>query len=361
MSKKSDIEEKRNDIVNYYRTLLAVLCFKKMIDESLKGYFYFGGALTYRYQNNQNEQTPDIIVDLSDSIAIGEVKKSLPFRDVPIGDGESKKLIEVDTLKHLKKYDKPFKECRTDKHDLMLFAPERDNEALNFIADFLDEKEKNGHRFFDSNFAIIVYVIEEGRNRSQLIRLKLNIGTLTNSNALGILRRGYQQSTRGLTELLGRYKIYEEANNTPPIYVMGLLWTSIFSDLGKKSEFDKIIEWHKRSENSFEVSEDNLLTYLHRMYTLPSYNNGNRRQFNRKIVLRAMECFGKIVALDKKTNTKRPLVKKVERDGQTYYRVWYKRIPKDETEYFLKHIYKDKEAVTPSVEDEAQQRLFQWT
>lgn len=364
-NKSENLEARKIEISNYFRTLKALICFKKLIEERLDGSFYFGGVLTYQNPNSRHVQTPDIIATLSDSVWVGEVKKSLlKPRDIEMPDGSMKNLVEKDIMEHLKKYDEPFEELHVNSHDIILFAPERDNEALGFIKfDYLRTRERNGQRVFDNNFAIIVYSIEPGANNNiEYIRIRLDYGTLANVTAMDLLQRSYQRTIKELKDDLGKYKVFEEAHITPPEYIMSVLWTDVFPEIAQKSRIDRISEWKSTSQHIFEVSSQDLLTHLHTLYTLPSYNNDNRKQFDRKVVFEAMALFERVTSYCKKTGKKEPLVRKVERDGRTFYRIWYKRLPrKDELDYFLRTIYKaDRLPSVSSAKREDQQKLSQW-
>jgi hypothetical protein len=363
--KSEDFEDRKIEISNYFRTLKALICFKKLIEERLGGAFYFGGVLTYQSPDSRQAQTPDIVATLPDSVWVGEVKKSLPKpRDIEMPDGSMKNLIEKDIMEHLKKYDEPFEELHVDSHDVILFAPERDNEALGFIKfDYLRTKEQNGQRVFDNNFAIIVYSIEPGANNNiEYIRIRLDYGTLTNITAVDLLQRAYQRTVKELNEDLGKYKVFEEAHITPPEYVMSVLWTDVFPEIAQKSSIERINEWKRTREHIFEVSTEDLLSHLHGLYTLPSYNNENRKQFNRKVVFEAMALFEKVTSYCKKTGKNEPLVRKVKRGAVTCYRVWYRHLPrKDELDYFLRAIYKTEQRPSASLaKQDDQQKLSQW-
>lgn len=140
------IKKRRIEIENYFKALKALLCLRKMIIEKLSANFYFGSKVNYKNPNGRGPQIPDFIVKLSDSVWVGEIKKSLPDPNKFSSEEEYiKKFIERDIITQLKKYDEPFRELETDKHDLVLMAPSRDVEAIGILkVKYLEKKGQYG-------------------------------------------------------------------------------------------------------------------------------------------------------------------------------------------------------------------------
>ena len=345
-NRENKINERRKKIQNYIRALKALLCLRRMIMEKLSGNFYFGSKLNYKNTDGRDPQTPDFIVQLSDSVWVGEIKKALPD-PIKFSSEEEyiRKVIEENIITQLKKYDELFKEIETDKHDLVLMAPSRDIEAIGILKiKYLEKKEQSGERLFRNNFALIVFSIEQGANNNEFIIIRLDYGNLENKNALDILRIGYKKMLSEIKEDLAKFKIYEETDKTPIEYVMVLLWTEIFPEIIDKGSVEKIIEWKDKKEHIFEVKLDDLMEYLHKMYTLPSLSENDKKQFTTKLVLDAMRMFSKVKFRSERTGEYEPAVTIREENGIIVFRVVYRTLPeKEELNYILKCIYSKEE------------------
>jgi len=328
------IRKKRKDIDNYVRALKAMICLRKFIIEK-QGEFYFGGNLHYtNSSNSEPPQTPDFIVKLNNNIWIGETKKSLAnpknFKDY------TKEYIESDLIAQLIKYDKNFQEISVEKHDIVLLAPLLDNEAIGYLKiKYLENKEHKD--IFKNNFALIVYSIDSGGN-TEFILIRLEYGCLENAQICEDLKIGYRKTFGELKEDLAKFKVYEENHITPIEYVMVILWTYILPEISNKSKEGSIVEWINTRKTVFEVSLEDLMEYLHKMYTLPSFANAQRMQFQRKQVLDAMALFENL-----KNKKEEKFVEKIEDDGKIKFKVTYRTLPeKNELDYILKALYKPK-------------------
>jgi len=364
------IKKKRIEINNYFKALKALLCLRKMIIEKLSGSFYFGSKLDYKNPDGRYSQTPDFIVQLSDNIWVGEIKKSLPDPNkFPSEEEYIKKFIEEGIIAQLKKYDEPFKELEIDKHDLVLMAPSRDVEAIGTLKiKYLEKKEQSGEKVFRNNFALIVYSIEQGANNNEFIIIRLDYGNLENKNALNILRMGYKKMLSEIKEDLAKFKIYEESDKTPIEYVMVLLWTEIFPEIIDKGSVEKIIEWKDKKEHIFEVKLNDLMEYLHKMYTLPSLSENDKKQFTTQLVLNGMKMFSKVKFKNERTGKYEPAVSiKREEYKEVVFKVIYRSLPeKDELNYILKSLYTEKKKIeqdlhhSPTNNFKAQSTLEKW-
>ena len=337
------VRDKRIEISDYYRTLLAILCLRSFVIDKLEGKFYFGSNLNYTNQNGRQTQTPDAIIQYSDNVWVGEVKKSLRGRNGRTEEEYLKEYIEGDLIEHLKKYDEPFKELKVEQHDLFLFAPARDTDAIGYLTvKYLEEKEKGGVKVFENNFALITYSIENGANTTQFIILNLKHGSIKDNSALTLLRMGYRMMLGELDPDRGRYKVYEESDKTPIEYVMLILWTEIFPDLIEKSMFEKIIEWKEEKGHYLEINQDTLVRHLQELYTLPFFNGNDHKQFRTQLIAEAMELFSKFEYKNERTGGKEPRVQKIQKDGDVSYKIVYSKLTqKDELGYILNTIYSD--------------------
>ncbi|MCL5018145.1 MAG: hypothetical protein M1416_00030 [Candidatus Pacearchaeota archaeon] len=330
--KKEFINKRKAEINNYENLLRAILSFKKFIEETLHAKYYFGGKLK---KEKNFDQTPDIIIELNkDEGIIGEAKKSLR----KIGDKESKsdyikEYVEKSIITQLKKYDTSFDNFKIASHDLILLAPQVDNETLGIIKfDFLDKK----NNVFDRNFAIIVYSIEVQANTKRIL-IRYDYGKISNNDLYDKLRRGVNFFEGELSKELGKYKIYEENENSTPIeYIMVILWDSIFNEILDSSNKENIVEMYRNKENKFQVKLSKLMEYLRKMYTIPTFinlgnsSNNQRQQFKINSVRDAMEIFcniGLAKILSKENN-------------DILYEITLKVLPeKNELDYFLDKIY----------------------
>jgi len=347
-NKDKFVKNKKIEIDNYIRALKSLLVLRKMIMEKLSGEFYFTSKLNYKNLKDKDPQTPDYIVKLNNGIWIGEIKKSLANPDIFGTEKEYiEKYIEGKLIAQLKKYDEPFKEFEVDSHDVVLMVPHRDVEALGFLkVKYLDKKQN----LFKNNFAVIVYSIEAGSNRTEFIIINLEWGKVKNKIAHEILSMGYKKMIGEIKEDIAKYKIYEESDKTPIEYVMSILWTDIFPEIINKSDVNKIIEWRNKKEHVFEVKLDDLVEYLQKMYTLPSLNENDRKQFTSSIVLSAMEKFSKINFKNQRTNKMESAVTKISKQNGIYFSVIYKNFPeKDELKYLLKSLYLEQEEKDTSI------------
>ncbi|HYD03916.1 MAG TPA: hypothetical protein VEC16_06490 [Alphaproteobacteria bacterium] len=324
------IEQRMADVNNYENLLRALVSLKKYVEENIGGKYYFGGKLL---KSGLDPQTPDMIIDFKDTLVIGEAKRSLcnPFPEEN-KDKYIKRYVEGKIISQLKKYDQTFQNISVDKHDLMLLAPETDNEALGILKfDYLDKNTNT----FERKFSIVVYSVSLGAN-TKTILVKYDYGSMSNDGLFDILRRGIKYYEKQIVNELGRYKIYEE-NNTPIEYIMLLLWDSIFNEILKTSETDCIIKRYKERESTFEVNLVKLVEYLQKMYVLPTLpstpalmKENSRMQFKTKVVRDAMDIFC-IIGLAKKIS---------EKNEDVLYEVTLKTLPeKNELSYFLKKIH----------------------
>jgi len=336
------INEKRIEISNYIKALKSLLCLRKLVTEKLTGNFYFGSKLTYKEPKGRDPQTPDFIVKLTDSVWVGEIKRALPDPNkFDSEDAYIKKVVEEKIISQLKKYDESFSELEPEEQNIILMAPSRDVEAVGVLKiKYLERKETNNEKVFENNFALLLYYIEPGANNNEFIIIKLDYGSLTNGDARDILRIGYKKMVSEIKDDLAKFKVYEETDKTPIEYVMVLLWTEIFPEIIGKSNVEKIIEWRDKKEHIFEVKLDHLVEYLHRMYTLPSLNENDRKQFSTKLVIDAMNRFSAVRFRSERTGKFEPAVTKREENGSIIFTVTYKSLPeKDELNYILKSIY----------------------
>jgi hypothetical protein len=315
----------------------------------LNGQFYFVSKLNYKTANGRSPQTPDFITKLSDSIWIGDIKKSLANPDFPNHVFASEKeyvekFIEKELISQLKKYDEPFKELNIEDHDLVLFAPNIDYRAIGYLkVKYLQAKKDSGEDIFKNNFAIIIYSVEPAANNTEFILIRLDdASNLKNKTAQDELKIGYRKFLGELKEEIGRFKIYEESDKTPFEYIMVLLWTSIFPDLIEKSDVNKIIEWRDKKENTFEFKLSKIVSYLQQMYTLPSINS-SRSQFDTNGIKTALNAFNKITFMDERSQRLLHAVTKIDSQDDPTYMVVYRSFPeKDELAYILKTVYNNK-------------------
>lgn len=358
------INERRIEISNYIKALKSVLCLRKLVSEKLRGDFYFGSKLTYKEPGGRDPQTPDFIVKLTDSIWVGEIKKALPDpTNFSSEENYIRTVIENDIIAQLKKYDESFKEI--DKHDLILLTPSRDVEAIGILKiKYLEKKASINERIFENNFALLLYYIEPGANNNEFIIIKLDHGTFANKGARDILRIGYKKMVSEIKDDLAKFKVYEETDKTPIEYIMVLLWTEIFPEIIGKGDVEKIIEWRNKKEHIFEVKMDSLIEYLHRMYTLPSLNENDKKQFSTKLVIDAMNKFSAVKFRSERTGKFEPAVTDREENGSIIFKVTYKSLPeKEELNYILKSIYSkekpNREETKPQAE-RGQSSIKEW-
>jgi hypothetical protein len=332
VEKEDFVRSRKKEFNNYENLLKALIAFKKYLEENLDAKYYFGGKL--KKQNGSN-QTPDIIIKLNEKEGIiGEAKRSL--RGLFEKESKSnyiKSYIEEDIMKQLKKYDSEFENLNVEKHDIVLFTRQIDNDALGMIKfDYLDKKSESP---FERNFAILVYSIELQANTSRVL-IRFDYGKLSNEDLFDKLRRGINYYEGELAKDLGKYKIYEENESATPIeYIMVILWDSIFNEIIKSSDKDQIVLRYRKQEKKFEVKLSDLMNYLKRMYTLPTVpidgvNSNHREQFKVSSVKDAMEIFCHI-----------DLAKVIsEEEEDIVYEVTLKVLPeRDELTYFLNKIY----------------------
>ncbi len=346
------VNEKRIEISNYIKALKSILCLRKLVTEKLAGDFYSGSKLTYKEPNGRDPQTPDFIVKLTNSIWVGEIKKALPDpTNFPSEENYIRKVIEEDIIAQLKKYDDSFKEL--ESQDLILLTPSRDVEAIGLLKiKYLERKEANNEKIFENNFALLLYYIEPGANNNEFIIIKLDYGSLTNSDARDILRIGYKKMVSEIKDDLAKFKVYEETDKTPIEYIMVLLWTEIFPEIIGKGDVEKIIEWRDKREHIFEVKMDRLVEYLHRMYTLPSLNENDKKQFSTKLITDAMNKFSAVKFRSERTGKFEPAVTSREENGSIIFRVTYKSLPeKEELNYILKSIYSKEKPTENSLQE----------
>jgi hypothetical protein len=345
ITKEEIIKKRKIEIDNYIRALKSLLCLRKLILEKLSGEFYFGSKLNYKNPKGRDPQTPDYIVKLTDSVWVGEIKKSLPNPEKFKSEEEYiKKIIEQKLMLQLKKYDEPFKEVESDEHDIVLMVPSRDVEAVGILKVKYLEKQPEDEKF-KNNFAIIVYSIEPGANSTEFIIIKLDYGVIRNKDAFDALRMGYKKMLGEIKDDLAKYKIYEETDKTPIEYVMTLLWTDIFPEIIEKGNVEKIIEWRNKKEHIFEVKLDKLIEYLHKMYTLPSLNENDKRQFSTKLITDAMKMFSKIQLKNERTGQLEPAVTIEDRDSMTFKVIYKNFREKNELKYILNALYSKKEVI----------------
>ncbi len=339
------------DISNYIKALKSLICLRKMIINELSGEFYFGSKLNYK--NKQGDpQTPDFITKLSNTAWIGELKRSLPEPKNFTSEEEYVEKIVEKLIEQLQKYDESFKELDSYQHDIILMTPSLATDAIGVLKFKYLEKE-NVNNLFKHNFALLLYTLESGANNTEFIYIKLDYGTITDKKATDILKVGYKKVLGELKEDLAKFKIYEESKQTPFEYVMVLLWTQIFPEIIKKSRVEKIIEWKDRKEHIFEVKLDELIEYLHKMYTLPSLSATDKKQFTTKIIQKAMTMFSKVKIKSERTRKLEPLVTYGEKDGSMVFRVVYKKLrEKKELDFILKSIYLEQ----GEIEDKETQR-----
>lgn len=341
-----DIKNRNIEIKNYIKALKAIICLRKFVIENLKGEFFFVSKLNYAQENGRKPQTPDFISKLSDSVWVGDIKKSLANPDFPNHNFGSEKeyvekFIEKELISQLKKYDEPFKELDVEKHDLVLFAPNIDYRAIGYLkVKYLQAKKDAGEAVFKNNFAILIYSIEQAANNTEFILIRLDEPSkLSNKTATDDLTIGYRKFLGEIKEELGKFKVYEESDKTPFEYIMTLLWTSIFPDLMEKSEVNKIIEWRSKKENVFEFKFSALISYLQTMYVLPSLNS-DIKQFDSSGIKTALNAFYKITFNDERSEQTIHAVLKLDNNSDPTYRVTYRSLPeKDELAYILKKVY----------------------
>lgn len=353
MPDNEDIKnEKRAAIAEYIKALKGILCLRKFVIEKLNGEFYFGSKLTYKNGTNRPQQTPDIIVKLSDSVWVGEVKRGLTNLKT-FGSEEEylKKYIENQLVAQLKRYDEPFQELRTDTHDIVLLAPYRDYESIGYLKlKYLKPKLQAGKRVFNNNFAIVVYSIDPGANNTEFILIRLDDGELSNHNAKDLLQIGYSKMLGEIKDDLGKFKVYEEPDKTPIEYIMTLLWTEILPEVMKKSDVNQIITWRNRQENVFEFKLSELVGYLHSMYTLPSLNSNDHKQFESRILKDALAKFSSIKFWNERTEEYIPAIAQLNSTGDPEYRITYRAMPeKDELSYILDVLYREGTKRLPEV------------
>jgi hypothetical protein len=329
-TKEDFIRERKIDVSNYENLLKALITFKKYIEENLHAKYFFGGKLK---SEHNPAQTPDIIIELNDRLGlIGDAKRSLrKLFDKESKEAYIKNYIEDKIIKQLQKYDSSFDNFKLKEHDIILFVPQIDNEALGIIKfDYLDKNKP-----FNRKFAIITYSIELQANTKRIL-VKQDYGALSDNGLYDQLRRGINYYEGALTKELGKYKIYEENRGSTPIeYVMLILWDSIFNEIINSSQKESIIERYRQKENTFQVKLSKLMEYLKQMYTLPTYSNNDpsyndKQQFKIEMVKEAMEIFC-FINLAK-------IIDSSEKD--ILYEVTIKSLPeKDELSYFLGKIY----------------------
>jgi hypothetical protein len=126
---------------------------------------------------------------------------------------------------------------------------------------------------------------------------------------------------------------------------MTLLWTDIFPEIIEKGNVEKIIEWRNKKEHIFEVKLDKLIEYLHKMYTLPSLNENDKRQFSTKLITDAMKMFSKIQLKNERTGQLEPAVTIEDRDSMTFKVIYKNFREKNELKYILNALYSKKEVI----------------
>lgn len=336
--KKQVIANRKAEVDNYINSLKAILSLRLEIIKNT-GDFFFGGNLHY-VDMETSAQTPDIVARVNTEYIIGEVKKSLRNPDNLPNDEEYLQYVKKDIFGQLQKYDHEFVELEGKKHDLILLVPYRDIKAVGIIKlKYLEPLEISGSKLFRNNFGLLTYSIEHGAN-TQFIIIKLETGFLSDKKIFEELRIGSKNTLSDIKKDLGRYKIYQESDKTPIEYVMVLLWTTIFPEIVHKNSIEKMIEWRDEEAHEFEVTHETIMSYLHKLYTMPAFTC-EKKQFNSKIISKSMEHFSRIYEKNPKTKTLEPTVE-IIRDGQTIsYRIKYRRLPaKDELDYFLNALYR---------------------
>ncbi len=334
-SNDKEIAQRKAEVDNYVSSLRGVLSMKSLIDKK-NGDFYFGGSLHYAEKEGK-AQTPDIVVGIGGEYLIGEVKKSLRNPSTFEKSEEYLKYVDEEIMEQIRKYDNKFKEIDKDSHDLFLLVPYRNNEAVGRIRyDYLEPHESSLEKVFRNNFGLITFSIESGAN-TQFIIVKLETGFVSNKELYDALKLGWNKSLGELKGDLGRYKIYQESDKTPVEYVMILLWTEVFPEIINKNSIEKILEWQDDEGHIFEVTHETLLSYLHEFYTCPSFGCNPKKQFNSKLVGRAMHLFSTISVKNSKTKSMEPIVEVLNDDKKTKYRVKYRRFRSgDELDHILK-------------------------
>ena len=335
----NNIKARKAEIDNYVSSLKGVLSMKSLIDRD-GGNFYFGGNLHYA-EKDGNAQTPDIVVGISGDYLIGEVKKSLRNPTTFENEEEYLDYVEKDIIEQMRKYDNKFQEINRSSHDIFLLVPYRNTEAVGRIRyQYLEPREKGPVRVFRNNFALITFSIESGGN-TQFIIVKLETGSFSNENLNNAMKMGWSKSLGEIKSDLGRYKIYQESDKTPVEYVMVLLWTQIFPEIIKKNSIEKIVEWQDEEAHIFEVTHETLMSYLHKFYTCPAFGCDPKKQFNSKLVSKAMQLFSTIQVKPSKKKPKGALVEILPDGKMIKYRVVYQRLRGgDELDYILKALCK---------------------
>ncbi|MGA9080746.1 MAG: hypothetical protein WB581_11035 [Halobacteriota archaeon] len=351
------IEEAKIEITSYVKALHAVLCLRKFVREELQGEYYFGQPMHY-VANGRNIITPDMFVQLPDSVWVGEIKRSLR-NPKAYGTNEEYVKSEIEERlvnEQLKKYDKPLEELSRDHHDLVLFIPRDNYSAFRLHIKYFQAKQSENQQVFENIFALLSFGIDHGANNNiEFISIALEHGAFSNSEAVKKLEEIYTKRSDELADEIAQFKIYEEANNAPVEYIMSILWSEVFPEIIKKNSIQKIKEFKRDKRNVIQVSLNQLVEYFDH-FTLPCIEGADRKQVTRSQLRTAMELFEQnlhskngqgeneplVTRIENGSDTQQSLLPKIGDDSDISYKVIYKSLKeKQELESFLKMLYSD--------------------
>lgn len=330
MKTKSDliegyVKEIRNSVTNFeWKVQTSLLLHNFFKSKSYE--FYFASDLKTKNNSKCITKTPDFYIHKDSQIdIIGEIKQSLPN---PNGDVYNRKINK--DLKQIEEYQQEMVGISTP-HDVFLAAPTICNEA---ISNYVQEIEKNVN--LKNKVIIIKYSWMIGGSHSRLTISKI-YGNFNDPEVNKEFNfKDYQVGEDDFGELQGYYKILyteESYNETPLEYVMAILWHNVLPELIKSSDVEKTIERIKKGENTFEFTINEIMKIFDEIYTLKRSAIKQTTQFNKKMIIEALEGFVKLQKAQKLDDSKE----------NPKYRITHSKISKksDFVEYLIRELHNE--------------------
>ena len=280
------IKEIRNKVTNFdWKVQTSALLFNFFKNNGYS--FYFTPKLKPIAKSKSLTKNPDFHACKKDKLDIlGEIKQSLPN---PTNNDYDKKVNK--DIKQLIEYQQPLLAISTP-HDLFLSAPAICNDAIQYYINIIE-----GNDNLKNKVIILKYLWMVGGSHNRLTIQKI-YGTFSDINIENNFKyKDYQAGDEEINDIQGYYKIFyteEEYNDTPREYIMVILWHNVIPELKKLADFDKTIERIKKGENKLSFSIDEIMKIFDNLYTLRSSKDEIISQFNRKMIIDAMEGFVKI-------------------------------------------------------------------
>lgn len=337
-------KKRRNKVDDYRKAVLASVTLQKHIEEdwSLDYKFYYGAQL--QKENKEKPLTPDIFLkDLSgDQIDIvGDVKRSVPSNLPDRDDETSVKSWQISgkvrsyletrwssITQQLKDYDDEF-ENTTNPHDLFFLFKNDYSKGFKAWRANLEHASQNDIES-ELNYSVRNNLVglpyhEEIGSDVKTLRIEKN-GEFSNSQLNDFFEESecelkYDKCAKKIEEK--QIAVVDEAHNTPIEYVMLILWLTIFDEINRNLYSEDLLERVKKYEKEekvmIEADLNSIINYLDEYYVLDVYDTrdgaqGQREQFSRNLVKKAMKKFEKIDLVD---------VQKVRKGRNPKYEVVY--------------------------------------